>query len=165
MPTARQATLGLALLSAALFSAGCHRSTRQAPEPIGGPVTLHIRNNAFFDVNVYALPTVGTDTRVRLATAPGHSTTSATVRPTALRAGGILVVYLHPIGTRYSWTSLPVQVASDMATCLDIQANSDGNLSRSSLYTYPGAVSTDAASSAAATVPVVRASSASDCGM
>lgn len=164
MRTARQVTLGVALLSAALLSAACHRGTRQAPEPIGGPITLHIRNNAFFDVNVYALPTIGTDTRIRLTTAAGHSSTQVAVRPTALRAGGILVVYLHPIGTRYSWTSLPVQVASDLVTCLDIQSNTDGNLSRSSLYTYPASVSAEEAPSAAATAPARHASSPSDCG-
>jgi len=95
------------------------------------------RNNAFFDVVVYALSSVDLDSRVRLATVTGHSEMRVRVTPSALRPGGILVVYLHAIGSRYSWTSPSLTVDPALDARLDIFANPDGSLSRSSLYLAP----------------------------
>lgn len=165
MRTTRQVALGLAMLAAVALTQGCHRGNRQEPAPVDGPVTLYIRNNAYFDVNVYPLPSTGVNPRVRLTTVGGNSSAQVTVRSTSLRPGRQLVVYLHPIGTRYYWTSPPVQVQSDVAACLEINANPDGNLSRSSLYVAPLSVMADSAASAAvATVPVVNRASFTMCG-
>lgn len=165
MRTTRQVALGLALLSTVAISQGCHRGNQQEPAPVNGPITLYIRNNAYFDVNVYALPSTGVNPRVRLTTISGNSSAQVTVRSTSLQPGGQLVVYLHPIGTRYYWTSPPVQVQSDVAACLEIHANPDGNLSRSSLYVAPLTVTADSAASAAvATVPAVNRASFTICG-
>lgn len=165
MRTTRQVALGLALLSSVAFTQACHRGNREELAPINGPVTLYIRNNAYFDVNVYALPSTGVNPRVRLTTIGGNSSAQVTVRSTVLRPGGQLVVYLHPIGTRYYWTSPPVTVQSDVAACLEILANSDGNLSRSSLYVAPLTVAADSAASAAvSSVPVVNRASFTMCG-
>lgn len=165
MRPTRQVALGLALLSAVVLTGACHRGNRQEPAPLDRPVTLYIRNNAYFDVNVYALPSTGVNPRVRLTTVGGNASAQVTVRATSLRPGGLLVVYVHPIGTRYYWTSPPVQVQSDVAACLEIHANPDGNLSRSSLYVAPLAVTADSAASAAvATVPVVNRATFTTCG-
>ena len=151
MRTARRAALGVALLAAVTLGAGCHRGNRQAPEAVGGPITLYIRNSGFFDVNVYALTSSGVTSRVRLGMVGGNSKSQITVRPAAMRSDGGLVLYLHAIGSRYYWTTPMVQVHSDLVACLDILTNPDGNLNRSSLYTLPKGVSTEAAPSATAT--------------
>ena len=89
MRTSRQLAVALALCSVLVSAQGCHRGMRQAPE--AGPVALSIRNNAFFDVNVWALPTMGITPRVRLATVGGNSRVQLSVQPSSLRAGGVLV--------------------------------------------------------------------------
>jgi len=107
-----------------------------------GSFTLQIRNNGFLDVAVYALPSSGIDTRIRITTATGHSDSHAVIPVHALRPGGVLVLYLHAIGSSNSWVSPSLLVDSDSDICLDIQANPDGGLSRSSLYLTPKAIAT-----------------------
>ncbi|HEX4933715.1 MAG TPA: hypothetical protein VFV33_11085 [Gemmatimonadaceae bacterium] len=166
MRTSRQLAVALALCSVLVSAQGCHRGMRQAPE--AGPVALSIRNNAFFDVNVWALPTMGITPRVRLATVGGNSRVQLSVQPSSLRAGGVLVLYLHAIGTRYYWTSPPVMVSPDLVACLDIQSNPDGNLTRSTLYTLPKDVTTDDAAKQATLGVASRGASAAvavrECG-
>jgi hypothetical protein len=124
------------LLGVALGSQdGCRRAGEQAP--LTAPVSMLVRNNAFFDVVVYALPTVDVDSRVRLATVTGHSEMRLSVPLSGVRPGGVLAVYLHAIGSRYSWTSAPITVDPESEARLDIFANPDGSLSRSSLYLTP----------------------------
>jgi hypothetical protein len=53
----------------------------------------------------------------------------------ALQPGGMLVVYVHAIGSRRSWLSPAVSVGAGTIACLDVYANSDGDLGRSMLYT------------------------------
>jgi hypothetical protein len=140
MRIAKRTVLALALGVSLVGAAGCRRTGQQAPWP--APVSMQVRNNAFFDVVVYALPTVDLNSRVRLATVTGHSETRVTVSQTALRPGGVLVVYLHAIGSRFSWTSPSLTVDPELDARLDIFANPDGNLSRSSLYLAPRPVAT-----------------------
>lgn len=151
MRTTRRAAMGVALLSAVVLTAGCHRGNRQAPAPIGAPITLYIHNSGFFDVNVYSLTSSGISSRVRLGTVGGNSKSQISVRPAAMRSDGGLVLYLHAIGTRYYWTSPMVLAHADLVACLDILTNPDGNLSRSSLYTLPKTLTSDVVGGASAT--------------
>lgn len=112
-------------------------------------MALYVRNNAFPDVNVYSLPTIGIDSRIRLGTVTGHSNAQFTVPATALRPGGVLVVYLHAIGSSTYWVSPSVMVDPTQAGCLDIYANPDGSLSRSSLYTAAAPVAGETVDAAA----------------
>lgn len=161
--SSRHRLVPVAALAAALLAlAGCNRYTSQAPQ--GGAVALHVRNNAFLDVNVFSLPTTGIDTRIRLGTVTGHSSLELTVPSTALRPGGILVLYLHAIGSNSDWVSPAVLVDPTQAACLDIYANPDGDLSRSSLYTTIVAAAGDrAASTAVAPVTAAVRQDVADC--
>ncbi len=133
MFSVRRLVAAALLLAALPGMSGCGRRGSQAPG--GGAVALLVRNNAFPDVNVYSLATAGVDSRTRLGTVTGHSNAQFTVDATALRPGGVLVVYLHAIGSAGSWISPAVMVDPTQAACLDIYANPDGGLSRTSLYT------------------------------
>lgn len=146
MLTLRRFVTASALLVALVATEGCNRKGSQAPR--GGAVALYVRNNAFLDVNVYSLPTIGIDSRIRLGTVTGHSTAQFTVPSTALRPGGVLVVYLHAIGSNTYWVSPSVLVDPTQAGCLDIYANPDGSLSRSSLYTAAAPVANETADAA-----------------
>jgi hypothetical protein len=128
----------LAGLAGALVAAGtgCHRAQPEVA-PLQGPVALLVRNNAFFDVVVYALPSTDVDSRVRVATVTGNSESQVSVPLTYLRPGGAMVLYLHAIGSRYSWTSPAVMVNPESVMRLDVYANPDGSLSRSTLYSAP----------------------------
>lgn len=128
----------LAGLAGALVAAGtgCHRTPPDLA-PLQGPVALLVRNNAFLDVAVYALPSTDVDSRVRVATVTGNSESQVSVPLTSLRPGGVLVLYLHAIGSRFSWTSPAVLVDPESVMRLDIYANPDGSLSRSTLYSAP----------------------------
>ncbi len=128
----------LAGIFGALVAAGtgCHRAP-PASAPLQGPVALFVRNSAFFDVVVYALPSAGVDSRVRVATVTGNSESQVSVPLTYLRPGGVMVLYLHAIGSRYSWTSPAVMVDPESVMRLDVYANPDGSLSRSTLYSAP----------------------------
>lgn len=132
MSRVRRLVSAVTLVGALLTLAGCNR-TSQAPR--GGEVALFVRNNAFLDVNVFSLPTTGIDTRIRLGTVTGHSTQQLSVPAIALRPGGVLVLYLHAIGSNSYWVSPAVMVDPTQAACLDIYADPGGDLGRTSLYT------------------------------
>ena len=107
------------------------RHARQAKPAI----TLEVHNRSSFDVDVYALPSSGSQTRVRLGDVIGFTTATLVVPRHALRLGGnSLVLYLHAIGSNQSWISPEVTVSGDVMPCLDIHADVSGNLDRSVLY-------------------------------
>jgi hypothetical protein len=127
------------VIALAIAAGACrHQLPRGAPEH---PVALLVRNHGFFDVDVYALPSA-LSSRVRLATVTGNSDARLSVPAHAMRPGGGLVVYLHAVGSRASWISPEVAVTSGLTACLDIFANTDGSLSRSSLYTIISSIAT-----------------------
>jgi hypothetical protein len=97
------------------------------------PLSLGIKNNSYFDVDVYALPSLAS-TRVRLGTAGGFSTLALPVPPYAVSAGGYLMLYLHAIGTSRYWVTPELSVSSDMRACLQIYSDAWGDLSRSVFY-------------------------------
>jgi hypothetical protein len=106
------------------------RHTRQA-EPA---IKLEVHNRSPFDVDVFALPSLGSQTRVRLGNVTGFTTASLHVPRHALRAGHSLVLYLHAIGSNSSWISPEVTVSQDVVPCLDIHSDPSGNLDRSVFY-------------------------------
>lgn len=134
----RMGRMVLASIAGALIAStpGCHRNAPLA-EPLRGPVALFVRNNAYFDVAVYALPSIDLDSRVRVATVTGNSDSPVSVPLSYLRPGGVMALYLHAIGSRYSWTSPAVTVDPEGVMRLEIHANPDGSLDRSTLYAAP----------------------------
>ena len=97
-------------------------------------VVLEVRNHSFFDVNVFALPSPASETRVRLGNVIGFATAEFRVPVNALRQGQSLVLYLHAIGSNRSWISPEVLVSPSVRPCLDIHSDLAGNLGMSILY-------------------------------
>lgn len=95
---------------------------------------LVVRNQGYFDVNVYVLQSAS-GAGIRLATVTGNSSATIKVPPNDLQLGYMLVVRLHAIGSRYWWDSPSVTMDAQSIAHLDITSDPDGNLSRSSLYT------------------------------
>ncbi|HVZ78993.1 MAG TPA: hypothetical protein VG818_13505 [Gemmatimonadaceae bacterium] len=118
----------------ALLASGCQWFSR-GTTPQAPPVSLVVHNYGFFDVNVFALQT-DAGPALRLGTVTGLSSAELTVRSTMLRPGRILVVQVHAIGTQYTWTSPAVGVNEGELARLDVYTDPDGNMSRSTLYTF-----------------------------
>ena len=95
---------------------------------------LIVRNQGFFDVNVYVMQS-SSGSGIRLATVTGNSSATIRVPPNNLQLGYVLVLRLHAIGSRYWWDSPSVTMDAESVAHLDIASDPDGNLSRSSLYT------------------------------
>ncbi len=124
------------LLGATVLGEGCYRRTSgSAPAP---QIVLEVNNGSFFEVNVYGLPTPS-GPRVRLGTATSFTTTMLPVSPSAWRAGGSLVLTLHPIGTNRWWTTPELPLGSGMIPCLAIYSDASGDVSRSSYYSVVAA--------------------------
>ena len=126
--------LRLACLTLLTVATACRGSHTQ-PAPIPEPVLLVVRNQGFFDVNVYVLPAPSSASAIRLATVTGNSTARIKIAPNQLQMGYLLIVRLHAIGSRYWWDSPSVTLDAESIAHLDIASDPDGNLSRSTLYT------------------------------
>jgi hypothetical protein len=118
------------ILIASLYACGGMR-LKGSPEQV---VVLDVRNHSFFDVNVFALPSPASETRVRLGNVTGFATVEFRVPLNALRQRQSLVLYLHAIGSNRSWTSPEVLVSPSVRPCLDIHSDLAGNLGMSVLY-------------------------------
>jgi hypothetical protein len=125
---------GTLVLVLGTLLAGACRAKSGAPAPHEPQMVLEVRNNSLFDVVIYAMP-YSTNGPFRLGTIGSFSARQLAVPPNALRMGGILVLRLHAIGSRYQWTTPELSVATDLKACLDITADYRGELSRSSFYT------------------------------
>jgi hypothetical protein len=121
---------GHLVLIASLYACGGMRQKGSAEQV----VVLDVRNHSFFDVNVFALPSPASETRVRLGNITGFATAELRVPVNALRQGQSLVLYLHAIGSNRSWTSPEVLVSPGVRPCLDIHSDLAGNLGMSVLY-------------------------------
>lgn len=118
------------LLCAPVMACGAFRNSRPAlPD-----VILEVRNHSFFDVNVYALPSPASETRIRLGNVIGFETRQLRVPSSALRQGQSLALYLHAIGSNRSWVSPEVMVSPEVQPCLDIHSDLAGNLGMSVFY-------------------------------
>ena len=122
----------IAAIAIIIAADGCRlfRMAGTAPERI--PLT--VRNNGFFDVDVFSLQSGG-GTGSRLGTVTGNSTSQLLLRTSDLQSGGVLMLRLHAIGSNQAWTTPAVTVGRDIQVRLDIFADAAGNLSRSILYT------------------------------
>jgi len=104
----------------------------------GGPVpvvtSLVVRNQSFFDVNVYAVPSSGGPS-TRLGTVVGASSATFPLHSLDLQTGGVLVVRLRAIGTNSVWTSDGVAVDQGVIAVLDVHTDAFGDCSTSSLHT------------------------------
>lgn len=120
----------LLLLAAAL---ACHRG-RATTDYASLAVTLDVRNYSPFDVNVFALPSPASQTRIRLGNVTAFADAELRVPPAALRQGSLLVLYLHAVGSGSSWISPEVSVSAGVRPCLDINSDLSGNLRMSVFY-------------------------------
>ena len=120
------------LLGTQWIGGACHLKS-SAPAPAAPRAVLEVRNNASFDVTIYALP-YQSDGAFRLATVGSFSARQLAVPANALRMSGILVLRLHAIGSRYQWTTPELTVSAGLKACLDITSDYRGDLSRSSFY-------------------------------
>ena len=115
----------------AVALAGCFRGqTRPTP----AVSSLVIRNRSIFDVNVFVLPSLASR-GVRLGMVVGHSNATFPLRASDLQPGDLLVVQVHAIGARTTWTSDAVSVDADRIAVLDVNADPFGDCSRSVLHT------------------------------
>ena len=130
----------LVLPLATLLACAC-RTKPAAPVAYEPHVVLEVRNNALFDVVIYAVPFL-TDGSFRLGTIGSFSARQLAVPPNALRMKEILVLRLHAIGSRYQWTTPELTVSTGLKACLDITSDFRGGLSRSSFYTVLSADTT-----------------------
>ena len=133
MRIARRLSL-FAVLAATIWSIGCHRPGLGGGPSPSYPVPLFIENHGYLDVAVYAMRT-SSGPHTRIGTVTGLSKARVIVPATELQTGGSLMLYLHAIGSARSWVSPAVLVSSDDAAVLEIYADPDGGLSRSTLYT------------------------------
>ena len=99
----------------------------------GESMVLLVQNRGFYDVNVFAVRSVGVAGR-RLGTVTGNATATLRVPLSELQPGGGLVVSLRSVGGRFTWTSLPLQMSSGVVARLDIVQTANGELSQSQLY-------------------------------
>ncbi len=104
-----------------------------APMPIGAPVVLEARNNASFDIAIYAVP-YAADVAMRIGTIGAFSARQMVVPRSAMRMNDGLVLRLHAIGSRYQWSTPELNVSSGLMACLDIVSDYSGELSRSAFY-------------------------------
>jgi hypothetical protein len=120
----------LLLLAAAL---ACHRG--RATTDFGPPaLTLDVRNHSPFDVNVFALPSPASQTRIRLGNVIAFADAELRVPTAALRQGSLLVLYLHAVGSGSSWISPEVSVSEGVRPCLDVHSDLSGDLRMSVFY-------------------------------
>jgi len=106
----------------------------------GETYPLIVNNRTTFDVTIYAVPSQGSATLMRIGDARPNSTTSLIVGRNALQPQNILQVQVHAIGSARSvrsWRSPTEPLDSTLTAELDIRANPNGDLSRSSFYTQP----------------------------
>jgi hypothetical protein len=99
-------------------------------------IPLVVRNDGIFDVTIYALPSPGSNARIRLGMVTGASTTSFVVPRRGLEPQGALVLMLHAIGAQSSWVTPSISVSEGMTAYLDIYASPSGDLSRSAFYAF-----------------------------
>ena len=101
---------------------------------------LVVNNRTDFEVVVYAVLSAGSP-GMRLGNARSFSTMTMTIPRNALQPTDLLVLRLHGIGSASGWTSPATAMDTGVVAQLDIRADAQGNLSRSSLYTEIATIS------------------------
>lgn len=121
------AVVGILALAAPACGLG-----RTGPEPVIS--SLVVRNRGFLDVNIYAIQSVGA-MPTRLGTVVGATTATFPLHSHDLEPGSSLVVRIRPIGSVRSWTSPSVPVGDGILAVLDVNTDTFGDCSTSSLHT------------------------------
>jgi hypothetical protein len=124
------------LVSAAFLSVvvlGCRGRTSSSPSP--ETLSLSVQNSSEFQVNVYAVPSLPS-ARIRLGSVGPLGSGQLELPQMALGAGGELKVMVDPIGSTNQWVSPTIVLSDDTRPCLRLQADADGSLQRSTLYTH-----------------------------
>ena len=118
-------------LALAFAAMSCVRG-RTVPEPAISSLSVH--NRTFFDVEVFALPSL-LARPIRMGTVVGGANAEFALHAHDLQPGGFLVVEVHAVGTVGSWTSDAVAVSGDERAILEVNADAFGDCSTSALYT------------------------------
>ncbi len=129
----RMMVLSMGALALGLAATGCFlRNQRRGPEP--AVIRLVVSNRSYFDVDVYVMRSAS-GPAYRLDTVAGNGEVELRVKTTDLGSAGELILQLHAIGSRYTWTSPSVAVDEGVVAHLEIYSDASGNLNRSNLYT------------------------------
>ena len=126
----------LSIMLLTIASAGCHARTSPQPESM----TLSVDNRSSFQVNIFAVPSLPS-ARIRLGSVAPLSAGQLSLTRSALGPGNELKVVVDPIGSTGEWVSPSLVVASGTRPCLRVEADVDGELGRSTLYTQAGGAS------------------------
>jgi hypothetical protein len=129
----------LFLVVSATVIGGCATVSRTANSPEAATYPLLVSNRSDFEVVVYAVQS--NDGRgYRLGNARSFGKTVMNVPRAMLIGTSSLVLRLHAIGTsdNMNWTSQETSVDGDVVAELDINADANGNLMHSALYTVAG---------------------------
>ena len=121
---------------AAVSGGACFHSSRR-PAPVPPPITVQILNHAFADMDVYVVQSPGSSSAMRMATVSGFAKSTVTVRVAQLQPGNVLQIELHAIGSRTVWYSSQLAVSPGEHVMLEINADGNGNMSRTLLYPLP----------------------------
>ncbi len=120
-------------LALGVAATGCFwRNQRSGPEPT--TIRLVVSNRSYFDVDVYVLRSAN-GPAYRLDMVTGNAEVELRVKTSDLGSAGELMLQLHAVGSRYTWTTPAVSVDEGVVAHLEIYGDASGNLSRSSLYT------------------------------
>jgi hypothetical protein len=129
---ARLSSAGILLALGLVLAAESCTPWRNGAEPVVS--SLVVRNRGFFDVNVYAMPSIGAPA-TRLGTVVGESTQTFALYARHLQPGDLLVVRVRAIGANSIWTSPSVPIGEGMLAVLDVYTDASGDCSTSNLHT------------------------------
>jgi len=125
----RRLASAAALMVVMAAASSCIPGRTTPPAPL---TQLIVRNGGFFDVNVAIVASPGGPAR-RLGTVVGATSASFPLRAPDLQYGQYVVVQLHAIGTRESWTSEPMSVDGDVVAVVDVHTDPWGDCSQSTI--------------------------------
>ena len=91
-----------------------------------------VKNNGYYDVDVYSVRTEG-GAPIREGTVSGAGTRRLTIPMNDLESGHYLVVELRAIGTQYTWLSRSISLSRGDAAQLTIIMDAYGGMARSTL--------------------------------
>lgn len=117
------------------LASGCFKS-RGAVDLEGLSAIVLVTNRGFYDVNIYAIRSVGVSGH-RLATVAGGTTVTVRVPESDQQPGNGVMLNLRAVGSRLSWTTPLITFNPGSVARLDIASSSGGDLSQSQFYLIP----------------------------
>lgn len=121
----------LALLAIAAGGMGCYKNGVGSSS---GTIVLMVNNRGYFDVNVFAVRSSGSNAR-RLGIVNGNSQRTILVPDTELQPGGAFQVAVRAVGSNYTWTSQPVQMGPGVVARLEVMSTAGANLNQTQFFT------------------------------